>query len=122
MCRQKPAVVTWPNPSCWAATCSYIAEKLNVRLELRAPCWFHDWFEAAKVSRPYSRSHRASLRLSDQLNQRGIRRSLQMEDEHSSLFLSQGLRVLAKSNNDAHLKSSCHMGNVYKSFYNPVGM
>lgn len=37
---------------------------------------------------------------------------LQMEDEHSSLFLSQGLRVLAKRNNDAHLKSSCHMGNV----------
>lgn len=46
---------------------------------------------------------------------------LQMEGEHSSLFLSQGLRVLAKRNNDAHLKSSCHMGNVYKSFYNPVG-
>lgn len=37
-----------------------------------------------------------------------------MENEHSSLFLSQRLRVLATSNDDAHLKSSCHMGNVYK--------
>lgn len=43
-----------------------------------------------------------------------------MEDKHSPLFLSQGLRALAKSHKDARLKSSCHMGNVNQSFSNPV--
>lgn len=62
VCRQKAAVVTEPSHSCWA-TCSDIAEMLNVGLELRAPFWFHHRFAAAKVSHPDSKTHTASLRL-----------------------------------------------------------